>query len=64
MKFFDLNGRSHIFNFNKICRESTNPSALHLSARVIIKTIFPYSVAYEEVSILGTGLISDFFFQI
>ena len=61
MKFIDFSGRSHIFNFSKICRESPNPSGLHLSARKVLRTQFPHSSIYEEVSILGTGLIADFF---
>lgn len=61
MKFIDFNGRSHIFNFSKICRESPNPSGLHLSAREAIKKQFPHSSIYEEVTLLGTGLVADFF---
>lgn len=61
MKFVDFSGRPHIFNFSKICREAPNPSGLHLSAREMIKKAFPYSSIYEEVSLLGTNLVADFF---
>lgn len=61
MKFLDLSGRLHIFNFTKICRESSSPSGLHLSARELIKKRFPYSSIYEEVTLLGLGLVADFF---
>ena len=61
MKFLDFSGKLHIFNFNKICRESPNPSALHLSARELITKQWSYSSIYEEVMLLGTGLIADFF---
>lgn len=61
MKFLDFSGRPHIFNFNKICREASNPSSLHLSARELIIKRFPYSSIYEEVSLLGVGLVADFF---
>ena len=61
MKFKDLSGRDHIFNFNKICRDSPNPSKLHETARDIIKSQFPHSSLYEEVQLLGTALIADFF---
>jgi hypothetical protein len=61
MKFEDLNGKVHNFNFNKICRDSPNPSKLHTTARSIIKKELPGSSIYEEVQLLGTGLIADFF---
>lgn len=61
MKFIDLNGKWHLFNFNKICKENSSPSNLHIEARKLIKATFPYSSIYEEVSLLGTGLIADFF---
>jgi hypothetical protein len=61
MKFLDLHGRSHVFNYKKICRESLTPSKLHLSARELLMKHFPNSPIYEEVTLLGTGLIADFF---
>jgi len=61
MKFKDFSGRLHVFNFDKICKEAPNPSALHLSARQGLKAIFPSISIYEEVQLLGTGLIADFF---
>lgn len=61
MKFLDLSGRPHVFNFKKICKESSSPSGLHLSARKLLQAQFPSSSIYEEVMLLGTGLIADFF---
>lgn len=61
MRFLDLNGKSHIFNFTKNCRENSVPSGLHIKARKLIQTAFPSSSIYEEVNLLGTGLIIDFF---
>ncbi len=61
MKFLDLSGRPHIFNFSKLCRDVDSPSGLHLSARVLIKKRFPFSSIYEEVTLPGLGLVADFF---
>ena len=61
MKLIGLDGREYVYNFKKICRESPNPSSLHLSARSIIKEIFTLSAAYEEVQLLGSKLVADFF---
>lgn len=61
MKFLDLSGKSHVFNFKKICKDSANPSGLHKSVRELLQTTFPSSSIYEEVMLLGTGLIADFF---
>ena len=61
MKFLDLAGKIHVFNFNKICRECKSPSGLHKSARALLRSSFPSSSIYEEVTLLGTGLIADFF---
>ena len=61
MKLIGLDGREYVYNFKKICRESPNPSSLHLSARSIIKEIFTMSAVYEEVQLLGSKLVADFF---
>ena len=61
IRFIDFDGKEHIFNFKKICKDSSSPSGLHLSARKLLKSRFPFSTIYEEVQLLGTGLIADFF---
>jgi hypothetical protein len=61
MKLTGLDGREYVYNFKKICRESPNPSSLHLSARSIIQEIFTMSAIYEEVQLLGSKLVADFF---
>lgn len=61
MKYLDLNGKQHIYNFKKICREAKSPSTLHVKARELLKKKLPSSSIYEEVSLLGLNLVADFF---
>lgn len=61
MKVIDFSGKEYNFNFKKLCKEASNPSGLHLKARALIAECFPYSEVYEEVQLIGTKLIADFF---
>ena len=61
MKLTGLDGREYVYNFKKICKECTNPSSLHLSARKLISKKFALCSVYEEVKLLGSRLIADFF---
>jgi hypothetical protein len=61
MKLLGLDGKEYIYNFKKICREVENPSSLHLSARAVIKKTFGLCSIYEEVQLLGSRLVADFF---
>ena len=61
MKLIGLDGKEYIYNFNKICKEAPNPSLLHLSAREVVKKIFGLCSIYEEVQLLGSKLVADFF---
>lgn len=61
MKLTGLDGREYVYNFKKICKESPNPSSLHLSAREVIRKTFGLCSIYEEVQLLGSRLIADFF---
>ena len=61
MKLIGLDGIEYIYNFKKICREVENPSSLHLSARAVIKKTFGMCSIYEEVQLLGSRLVADFF---
>lgn len=61
MKVVDFSGKEHKFNLKKLCKEAPSPSGLHLQAREIIRKTLPYCQIYEEVQLVGTKLIADFF---
>jgi hypothetical protein len=66
MKVIGFDGRTHILNPNKHAREnSESASGLHKKARQLLSKCFPYSIIYEEVSLVGCkgisgNLIADF----
>lgn len=61
MRLLGLDGREYIYNFKKICKEAPNPSSLHLSARKLVQKKLGLCSIYEEVQLLGSRLIVDFF---
>ena len=65
MKVLGLDGKLH--NWNCKTKKRPKSSKLHLKARDILKTIFPFESIYEEVFLPGTvtlnhkGLRCDFY---
>ena len=53
MKIIGLDNREYSWNFGKYSTPSSNPSSLHLRARLLLKTMFPYDVVGEELVIPG-----------
>jgi hypothetical protein len=53
MNIIGLDGKEYRINFNK-SRVSTNCSKLHIRARDLLHTEFPYDKIYEEVALPGT----------
>jgi hypothetical protein len=53
MKIIGLDNREYSWNFIKYSTPSENYSSLHLRARILLKTMFPYDVVGEELVIPG-----------
>jgi hypothetical protein len=63
-EFVDLDGRKHKISFTKYLNQHQNKSELHLSARELLHTIFPFDKICEEVSLPVSRkqtLYADFF---
>lgn len=68
MKIKGLDNREHSWILESSQREDENRSKLHLRARELIKTMFPYDKFYEDVTLPGSSngsnksvLYADFF---
>lgn len=61
MKCLGVDGREYIINIQKLKKNTTKFSQLHLTARDVFKKKFPYSSIYEEVLLPSTKLVADFF---
>jgi hypothetical protein len=53
MKVIGLDNREYSWNFAKYSRPSSNPSSLHLRARLLLKQLYPYDPIFEELSMPG-----------
>lgn len=53
MKYIGLDGREYKVNFAKRLDVSSNPSGLHLKARELLKSKFPFHTIIEEMPISG-----------
>lgn len=61
MKFIGLDGQEYNVVLKEMVVDDEHRSGLHLQARNIIKTVFPFERILEEVPLPGTNLIADFF---
>lgn len=62
MKVIGLDDAEHKLRLNPNCSETENRSELHLTARLLLKELFPFDTISEEVEIPGSGgLRLDFF---
>jgi|688.fasta_scaffold269464_3 hypothetical protein len=61
IKVKGLDGREYSWNLVSYLNNNRNPSSLHLEARELLHTKYPFDQILEEVNLPGSNLIADFY---
>jgi hypothetical protein len=56
LKVLGIDGREYSWNLKQSSHEDHNRSGLHLRARFLLKSIFPFDLIYEEIALPGTEI--------